>query len=167
MKSRKPIVALLIAICAVCLAGGVFVSGMARGPEGTDARAEIREALDAFFEASKHQDWDGAALVMSDDFLMFTDGAQVFPKDEYVRLLKADDLVMGRYELRDLEIGSSAAGDLGWVTYRGYFESTSHGVPSRVETAELLLFRNEGGDWRMFRAQASIRDLGSAGEQQQ
>ena len=141
----------LAALCCTSCTQSVAV------PQNTDAGAGVRQALDRFFAASLKQDWDAAADVMSDDFVIFTDGAKPYGKADYVKLLKADNLRLGRYELRDLKSGAS--GNLGWMTYHGYFESTSHGVFSRVVTLETLLFRNESGKWRMFRAQATIRDL--------
>ena len=66
--------------------------------------------------------------------------------------------MLSKYELRDVSTGVSASGDLAWMTFKGYFEQTMQGIPGRVETAETLQFRNENGNWRMFRAHASVRD---------
>lgn len=140
--------------------GTVSCTASARAKTETPpSTAAVRATLDKFFEDALRRDWDATLRLMSDDFMMFTDGAQAFDKAEYARLLKADDIQMSKYELRDVSSGVSASGDMAWMTYKGYFEQTMHGTPGRVETTETLLFRNEGGAWRMFRAHASVRDL--------
>ena len=121
--------------------------------------AAVRASLDKFFDAATRGDWESTGDLMSADFLMYTDGVQAYGKDEYLRQLKADDLKLDKYQLRDITTGVAGSGDIAWMTYKGYFESTPHGKSSRMETAETLLFRNENGQWRMFRAHASVRDL--------
>jgi ketosteroid isomerase-like protein len=147
----------LVLACLLVFFSCLSCTNLIRLSEDAVNEAGVRRTLDLFFTAALKQDWEAAGNVMSEDFVIFTDGAKSYRKDEYVKLLKADNLLLKRYELRDLKLGTS--GELAWVTYRGYFESTSHGMFSRVETLETLLFRSEAGKWRMFRAQATIRDL--------
>ncbi len=154
MRAARTLILLASLFAALCCTS---CTQSVAAPQSSEDAAGVRQALDRFFAASIKQDWDAAAEVMSDDFVIFTDGAKPYNKADYVKLLKADNLRLGRYELRDLKSGAS--GNLGWMAYHGYFESTSHGVFSRVETLETLLFRRESGKWRMFRAQATIRDL--------
>jgi ketosteroid isomerase-like protein len=146
---------LTIVVVLTCAAGCTSRAGAKTDPQATAVRA----SLDKFFDAATRGDWESTADLMSADFLMYTDGVQVFDKGEYLRQLRADDLKLDRYQLRDVTTGVAGSGDMAWMTYKGYFESTTHGKPSRMETAETLLFRNESGKWRMFRAHASVRDL--------
>lgn len=121
--------------------------------------ARVREALDNFFRAAQRRDWDAAAELMSSDFEIYTDDAQGYPKAEYVRVLKQDDLVVEHMELKDVDIRVSGDGQMAWAKYRGLFRCTSQGKPADVETAETLIFTNERGAWKMARAHASIKPL--------
>ena len=158
--SRTMLRSSILLTCIAALMGIISCTGSARAKTETPtADAAVRATLNRFFEAALRRDWDATMPLLSVDFVMFTDGAQIFGRDEYLRLLKSDDILVSKYELRDVRSGVSASGDLAWMTYKGYFEQSLHGVPGRVETAETLLFRNENGVWRMFRAHASVRDL--------
>lgn len=143
---------LVMALC--CNSCGETARATTQPPE-----TSVRAALDQFFEVSKEQDWDEAGKLMSDDFLMLGDGAQVYDKAQYVKLLKEDNLLLLKHELQNFKIGVSKSQDLAWMTYKGYFESQTHGKFGRVNTVETLLFRNENGKWLMFRAHASIQEL--------
>jgi ketosteroid isomerase-like protein len=131
-------------------------------PKPVDTAAEaarVREAIDGFFSAAKKRDWDAAAALMSSDFELYTDEAQAVGKDEYVRVLKQDDLVVEHMELKDVDIRVSGDGQMAWAKYRGLYRSTSQGKPADVETAETLIFTNERGTWKMARAHVSIKAL--------
>jgi ketosteroid isomerase-like protein len=149
-----------LALCLAAVAGTSCSQMAARGSHQNPTReAAVRHVMDVFFAESLRQDWDAVGRVMTDDFEIFTDDAIRYRKQEYVDLLKADDLRLGRYRLDDLHIGVAASDDYAWMTYRGYFESTSHGKFSRVATLETLMFRKDSGEWKLFRAQATISDL--------
>lgn len=152
----------LLAILCTALALCSCQSSAGAGPKPVDTAAEavrVRAALDRFFDASKKRDWDATADLMSADFELYTDQAQGVGKTEYISLLKQDDLVVEHMELKDVAIRVSGDGQMAWAKYRGLFRSTSQGKPADVETAETLIFSNEGGAWKMTRAHASIKAL--------
>lgn len=131
-------------------------------PKTVDTAAEavrVRQSLDGFFSAAKKRDWDAAAALMSSDFELYTDGAQGVGKEEYLSVLKQDDLVVEHMELKDVDIRVSGDGQMAWAKYRGLFRSTSQGKPADAETAETLIFTNEGGAWKMTRGHASVKAL--------
>lgn len=119
----------------------------------------VRKVVDQLFSAAKKRDWDAAAELMSTDFELYTDGASGFNKQAYVKVLKDDDMELAYMELRDMEIRVSSDGQMAWAKYRGLFKSTSHNQPSTVETAETLIFKREGEQWKITRAHASIKPL--------
>lgn len=131
-------------------------------PKPVDTAAEavrVRAALDRFFDASKKRDWDATGELMSADFELYTDQAQGVGKEEYLSVLKQDDLVVEHMELKDVDIRVSGDGQMAWAKYRGLFRSTSQGKPADVETAETLIFTNDRGAWKMTRGHASIKAL--------
>jgi ketosteroid isomerase-like protein len=155
------LIALLAMLCAALALCSCQSSAVAC-PKPVDTSAEaarVREVIDGFFIAAKKHDWDAAAALMSSDFELYTDEAQGVGKDEYVRVLKQDDLVVEHMELKDVDIRVSGDGQMAWAKYRGLYRSTSHDKPADAETAETLIFTNERGAWKMARAHVSIKAL--------
>lgn len=155
------LIALLATLCAA-LALCSCQSDVGACPKPADTTAEaarVRKVMDDFFSAAKKRDWDAAGALMSSDFELYTDDAQGVGKDEYVRALKQDDLVVEHMELKEVDIRVSGDGQMAWAKYRGLYRHSSHGVPADVETVETLIFTNERGAWKMARAHASIKSL--------
>jgi ketosteroid isomerase-like protein len=120
---------------------------------------QVKNALDQFFNAAKKRDWDAVAEFMSNDFELYTDLASGFNKEAYMKVLKTDDVQLTSMELRDLEIRVSGDGQMAWAKYRGLFKATSRNQPSTVETAETLIFKREGEQWKITRAHASLKQV--------
>ena len=137
------------------------VFGMAGAPP-VDQAAEtirVRKVVDQFFSAAKKRDWDAEAELMSSDFELYTDGASGFSKQAYIKVLKEDDIQLADMELRDMEIRVSSDGQMAWAKYRGLFKFISHNQPSNMESAETLIFKREGEQWKITRAHVSIKPL--------
>jgi uncharacterized protein (TIGR02246 family) len=113
--------------------------------------------VDQFFSAAQKRDWDAAAELMSADFELYTDGASAFSKQDYVKVLKEDDMKVSSMELRDVEIRVASDGEMAWTKYRGLFKSNSHNQASTLETAETLIFKREDGRWKIARAHVSLK----------
>ncbi|BDC50510.1 hypothetical protein F183_A28260 [Bryobacterales bacterium F-183] len=131
----------------------------ARGKDTPSSETAVRAVMDQFFTLSKVQDWDGVGALMSKDFEIYTDNAESYGKDAYVKLLKADNLSLTAMSLRDERVAVSGDGSMAWMTYKGHFETTVRGKPSVAETAETIVFRKEGGQWYLCRAHASVREV--------
>jgi ketosteroid isomerase-like protein len=155
------LITLLAMLCAaLALCSCQQSAGACPKPADTAAEAaRVRGVIDDFFSAAKKRDWDAAGALMSPDFELYSDEAQSVNKDEYVRALKQDDLVVEHMELKDVDIRVSGDGQMAWAKYRGVYRNTSHGTPADVETVETLIFTNERGTWKMARAHASIKAL--------
>jgi len=159
---------MLLIVCVTLLTNAGCASSAARSKEDapTDSVA-IKRVMDRFFDAARKQDWDAVADLMASDFEIYTDNAEAYNKEKYVKLLKQDDLVLTSMALRDLEVRVSPDGHMGWMKYRGHFETSSHGKPSVTETAETLIFdKYDPGQpnqrWLITRASASIKEVGPA-----
>lgn len=163
MPRRTPAAALLLLLCAG-LAQTACGGGAAATTTPAAEAARVRAAIDQFYAAAQRRDWDAAGEMMSAEFELYTDEAAGFDKPTYVRLLKEDDLVVEHMELKDVEVQVSPDGRMAWGKFRGRFRHTSHGQPSEVETAETLIFRNEGGRWKIAHAHASVKPVGAAAE---
>jgi ketosteroid isomerase-like protein len=150
---------ILLCFCGALVAltsfSGQSVSVANPAPENV----RVKNVVDDFFAAAKKQDWDAAGNLMSADFELYTDEAQSFDKEAYVRLLKKDDIKTTSMELKDLEIRVSSDAQMAWCKYRGFFEASSHGELSNVETAETLIFKKEGDLWKITRAHASVKPI--------
>ncbi len=125
----------------------------------TNEEPKIRKVMDDFFTLAKRQDWDAAARLMAPEFEIYTDNAEVYTKDSYIRLLKSDNLQLTRMELQNDHVTVAADGSLAWMTYRGRFETVERGRPVTTETAETMLFRREADRWLIARGHASIRNV--------
>jgi ketosteroid isomerase-like protein len=149
----------LILLCVFGMVGTLSTNTRATIVDQAAETIRVRQVVDQFFNAAKKRDWDAVAEFMSTDFELYTDGASVFNKQAYVKVFKEDDMQLAYMELRDMEIRVSSDGQMAWAKYRGFFRSTSHNQPSTVETAETLIFKKEGEQWKMTRAHVSLKPL--------
>ena len=149
----------LILLCVFGMVGALSTNTRATIVDQAAETIRVRKVVDQFFSAAKKRDWDAVAEFMSTDFELYTDGASVFNKQAYVKVLKDDDMQLAYMELRDMEIRVSSDGQMAWAKYRGLFKSTSHNQPSTVETAETLIFKKEDEQWKMTRAHVSLKPL--------
>ena len=134
------------------------VFGMAGAPSTNTAETiRVRQVVDEFFSAAKKRDWDAEAELMSTDFELYTDGASGFNKEAYIKVLKEDDIKLASMELRDMEIRVSSDGQMAWAKYRGSFKFISNNQPTNMESAETLIFKREGDQWKITRAHVSIK----------
>jgi ketosteroid isomerase-like protein len=149
----------LVLLCVFGIAGTPSTNTPATNVAQAAETAQVRKVVDQFFSASKKRDWDAAAELMSTDFELYTDGGSVFDKQAYVKVLKEDDMKLVSMELRDMEIRVTSGGQIAWCKYRGLFKFTSHDQPSTVETAETLIFKREGKQWKITHAHVSLKPL--------
>lgn len=147
----------LVLLCVFGLVGTPSTNTRAAIVDQAAETVRVKTAVDQFFSAAKKRDWDAAAEFMSADFELYTDGASVFNKQAYVKVLKDDDMELAHMELRDMEIRVSSDGQMAWGKYRGLFKSTSHNQPTTFETAETLIFKREGEQWKITRAHVSLK----------
>jgi ketosteroid isomerase-like protein len=149
----------LLLLCAFGMAATPCANTRATDVDPAAEATRIRMVVDQFFRAAQKHDWDAAAGFMSADFELYTDGASAFNKQDYVKVLKEDDMEVASMELRDVEIRVASDGEMAWGKYRGLFKSSSHDQPSTLETAETLIFKREGGRWKIARAHVSLKTL--------
>lgn len=155
-RFRRTGLALLLSLGAT---GGCTAPPREAAASQADAEAEVRRAIEAFYDAARRSDWDAAGALMAEDFEVYSDGPESYGRAGYVQALKSEDLRLDSMELRDLRIQVARGGDMAWASWRGWFRTVTDGVPSEAETAETQVFRNQGGRWLLVRAHASIRML--------
>lgn len=143
-------------------AAGFLSAACSVGRAGSEEGAEIRDAVDRFYELARRRDWDAAGALLDAQFRIFVDGAESFDKPAYVQLLKADDIEVRAMELQDVQVHAAPGSSTGWCRFHGYFETVSQGTSSRTRTAETLVFEKRGREWRIVHAHASIKELGAA-----
>jgi len=149
----------LVLLCVFGMAGTPSTNTRATIVDQAAEAIRVRKVVDQFFSAAKKRDWDAAAELMSTDFELYTDGASEFNKQAYVKVLKEDDTELADIELRDMEIRVSSDGQMAWGKYRGLFKGTSRNQPSTMETAETLIFKSEGKQWKITHAHVSLKPM--------
>lgn len=153
--------AFIVQLVLLCVFGSTGTPSLNTRAPIVDPAAEtirVKKVVDQFFSAAKNRDWDATAEFMSADFELYTDGASGFNKQAYVKVLKEDDMELAYMEIRDMEIRVSSDGQMAWGKYRGLFK-TGGSKPSSVETAETLIFKREGEQWKITRAHVSLKTL--------
>lgn len=144
---------LLIGAVAAGAAAGLFPTIAS----ASGAAAEVKRAIDGFFEAARRRDWDAAGTLLSNDFRIWLGGDGALDRAAYVALLKEDDLNVVEMSLRDLEIGVSPDGSLAWGCYRATVDGISKGQRSVSRTAETIVFeRRHGEGWLMRHIHVSL-----------
>lgn len=149
----------LVLLCAFGITGIPSLNTRATIVDQASETIQVRKVVDEFFGAAKKSDWDTVGGFMATDFEIYTDGASGLGKQDYVKVLKADDLRLTSVELRDMEVRVSGDGQMAWSKYRGLLKVTSRNQQSALETAETLIFKREGKEWKITRAHVSIKPL--------
>ncbi|MBR1031491.1 DUF4440 domain-containing protein [Bradyrhizobium liaoningense] len=127
----------------------------------TGAAAEVKKAIDGFFEAARQRDWDAAGKLLSTDFHIWVGVDEALDRAGYVDQLKQDDLNVVDMGLQDLAIGVSADGSLAWARYHATVDAISHGQRSVSRTAETIIFEHQRDrGWLMHHIQVSLNSAG-------
>jgi len=125
------------------------------------AAAEVKKAIDGFFEAARQRDWDAVGKVLSTDFHIWVGVDEALDRATYVDLLKQDDLNVVDMSLQNLEIGVSADGSLAWARYRATVDAISKGHRSVTRSAETIVFEHQQErGWLMRHIQVSLNSGG-------
>lgn len=164
MATRSSSTISLLGVFAIALA---IPSAIARADHGQSkassaAQQEVREVIDAFYAAADKRDWDATGALMADDFVIYVDGGESFGKEEYVTLLKADDIVVESLTLHNMQINVSADQSMAWSRYQAEVVSHSQGERHDVSTLETLVFQREGDRWLIRHAHVALAPLASA-----
>lgn len=161
MKKSTHFVHLLLLISYIGLTG--CIPNISSNTSSVDIKTEekqVKRVLNQFFILAEKRDWDAIGEILTEDFEIYTDDATKFDKGSYVQLLKADDLVVQHWALKDIVLRVSRDGRTAWGKYRGVFSHTSQGTQHDVETVETLIFRKENEKWRITHAHASVKYAG-------
>lgn len=122
------------------------------------AEAEVRLAIDRFFDAARERNWDAAGKMMAADFHLWLGVDESFDRTAYIELMKSDDLNVVSLSLQDLEIGVSADESFAWARYHASVDGISKGQRSLLRTAETIVFgRRRGESWLMRHIHVSLR----------
>jgi ketosteroid isomerase-like protein len=127
----------------------------------SSAAAEVKKAIDGFFEAARQRDWEAARKLLSADFHIWVGVDGAWDRAGYFDLLKEDDMNVVDMSLQDLEIGVSGDGSLAWARYHATVDAISKGQRSVSRSAETIIFerqREEG--WLMRHIQVSLNSVG-------
>jgi ketosteroid isomerase-like protein len=122
-----------------------------------DEQSNVKVALDNFFAAAGKHDWDRVGGMLAEDFEMFTDDVTILNRDDYIKVMKQDDLNVAQMQLKDLRIEVSEQGRIAWCRYHGFFHMSAGPQSSLVETAETVVLRNEDSGWKLVQAHASTK----------
>jgi SnoaL-like domain len=146
---------LLIGAVAAGTAAAIFPT-IAGASDASGATAEVKKAIDGFFEAARRQDWDAAGKVLAPDFHLWSGVDNAWDRAAYIDILKEDDLKVVDMSLQDLEIGVSADESLAWARYRATVEAISKDRRSVWHTAETIVFEHQReAGWLMRHIQVS------------
>lgn len=147
----------LVLLCVIGMPGSPSPNTRATIVDEAAETIRVRKVVDQLFSAAKKRDWDAAAEFMTTDFELYTDGASGFNKQAYLKVLREDDMELAYMELRDMEIRVASDGQMAWCKYRGLFKTTNQ--PGTLETAETLIFKREGEQWKIAHAHVSLKPL--------
>src|SRR4051794_9885205 len=88
-------------------AAGILVATSGQVGAAEPSETGVKAVIDTFFVAARRHDWDATGQLMAPNFRIWVDGDESMDRDEYLVLLKEDDLEVIDMKLDDLEIGVS------------------------------------------------------------
>lgn len=137
-------------------AAGILVATSGQIAAAESPEAGVKAVIDAFFVAARRHDWDATGRLMANNFRIWLDGDESMDRDEYLVVLKEDDLEVVDMKLDDLEIGVSKDGSMAWGRYRASVDGISKDKKSSVRTAETILFDRVNEEWLMRHIHVSL-----------
>jgi hypothetical protein len=137
-------------------AAGILAATTAQVAAAESHEAGVRAIIDAFFVAARQHDWDATGRLMAPNFRIWVDGDEAMDRDEYLVLLKQDDLDVVDMTLDDLEIGVSGDGSMAWARYRATVDAITKEERSTVRSAETILFDRLNSQWVMRHIHVSL-----------
>ena len=137
-------------------AAGIFVATSGQATANAASEAGVKSVIDAFFTAARRHDWDATGRMMATNFRIWVDGDESMDRNEYLVLLKEDDLEVVDLKLDDLEIGVSKDGSMAWTRYRATVDAITKEKRSSVRTAETILFDRLNDQWMMRHIHVSL-----------
>jgi hypothetical protein len=138
------------------VAAGILVAASGKAVADEAAEAGVKSVIDAFFTAARRHDWDATGRMMAENFRIWLDGDESMDRDEYLVVLKEDDLEVVDMKLDDLEIGVSKDGSMAWTRYRATVDGITKEKRSSVRTAETILFDRVKDQWMMRHIHVSL-----------
>ncbi len=121
--------------------------------------ADVKKALEKFFHAVDVRDWKAVDEVMAKDFEFYGDDTTVATRDEFIKAMKDDNMQIYKFELKNVKVSLSPDGQMAWVKYGAYMESSMRDEPYNMASVETVAFRKEDGNWKMTHNHASVKKL--------
>lgn len=152
---RLTFAALLLASSAAVVAPAALAAPGAAEPAGAEralsgSAAEAAAVVDAFHAALQRGDTEGAALLLSDDVVVFEGGGVERSKAEYAdHHLPADAIFAASVSSRVSRRTGGGSGDLAWVASEGRTKGTYDGKPLDRATSETMVLRRSGSSWKI------------------
>ena len=153
LRTRRRLLAEVTA-GVVAIAGGQAAAAEASAAEAPENG--VKAVIDAFFAAARRHDWDATGQLMSENVRIWLDGDESMGREEYVVVMKEDDLEVVDIKLDDLDIRVSRDSSMAWSRYRATVEGISKGKRSSVKTAETILFDRVEQEWLMRHIHVSL-----------
>ncbi|MFL6844384.1 MAG: nuclear transport factor 2 family protein [Allosphingosinicella sp.] len=119
-------------------------------PAPTAAASAAREAeaaVDGFHAALGRGDVKAALAFLADDALIYEEGRAERSKAEYGRLHVEADAAFSKAV--NAEIVKRMAGTIAWIATEGRLRGTYHGRDVNRVTAETMVLRRTGAEWKI------------------
>ena len=115
--------------------------------------------VDMFHAALRRGDTAGAALLLTDDALIFEGGGVERSKAEYMsHHLAADAAFAQAVTTKVTRRAGRAAGTLAWIATEGRTTGTFRGRSIDSKTTETMVLRRTGGSWKIVHIHWSSAD---------
>ena len=131
----------------------------APAPDPAAEEANVRQALDRFFAAAERKDWQTIDGLLAEDFEFYSDGTMMLDRGGFLEAMKDDSMDITSLELNNVQVTLSGDAGMAWVKYQAAMESSIHGEPYNMASAETVVFRKESSGWKMTHNHASVKEL--------
>ena len=159
IKNVTALLALLL--LAGCSAGPVESAAPVEepGPDLVAEEANVKEALNSFFTAAEHKDWQTIDGLLAQDFEFYSDGTLVLDRSGFLDAMKDDSMDITSMQLNNVQVMLSGDAEMAFVKYQAAMESSIHGEAYNMASAETVVFRKESSGWKMTHNHASVKEL--------
>ena len=163
MPKLKPLhgslIPVLLSLCLAGCAADAADIAKASPPDWEAETRNVRRALDDFFTAADRKDWQTIDMLLASDFEFYSDDLMKLDRARFLNAMREDEMEIAQLELKDVSVLLSEDAAMAFVRYGVDLESSIHGEPYNMRSIETVVYRKEGGRWKMLHNHASIRKL--------
>ncbi|MBS1494989.1 MAG: nuclear transport factor 2 family protein [Bacteroidetes bacterium] len=121
----------------------------------SEDKQQISLKLNEYYNAFNSKDWEKFSLMLTDDFIYFSDNAAVMNKEQFIDFLKKDSWQGKSFNIEDLMVIISEDKSLGVAVYKISFDGKMSDKDITMNAIESTTFSKINNEWKVIHSHVS------------